>query len=68
MIRKAPQKIDWLHATTAIWWLLGVGAAGQYQLHACEYAAFLTRENTHSEIYFSWNEAIDPYIEQILTT
>ena len=32
------------------------------------YAGFLIHGNTHSEIHFSWNEAIDSYIEQILTT
>ena len=39
-----------------------------YQLHACWYAGFRIHRNAYNEIYFCLDEAINPYIEQILTT
>ena len=38
------------------------------QSRACGYAGFHIHGNTHSEIYFCLNQAINPHIEQILTT
>ena len=40
----------------------------RYQLHVCGYAGFGIHRNAYNKIYFCLNEAMNPYIEQILTT
>ena len=61
----------WLSKQSWGWWFetpLRPLWRHHYELHAWRHAGFSINGNTYSEIHFCLNEAINPYIEQILTT
>ena len=62
LILHCVSSIDRSHITTAIWWPLGVAEVSV----TCMRAGFHIHGNTHSDIYFCLNQAINPHIDKSL--